>query len=397
MRSPEERLLVACARGELDEAARAELQSALGAGVDWGSALAGAERHGLKPLLHRHLSSVPAVPRPVLVELWAAYEQGVRRNRAMAIELARILDALESTGIPALPYKGPSLACQAYGDVGMRDFCDLDILLRPRDLRRAASILESLGYEPAYPLTATAARALVRSPAQYHLVYRGPTAVVELHWKTDPDFPVERDDDAWWEALPRIDLLGSRVRAFALPDLLLVLCLHGSKHRWEALGWLTDIAEVLRRAEFDAPALAVKARQMRAERRFYLGLRLARDLLRAPIDARWAAGCERPDVATLARSVAREIFSPPGPGVWAALGRELALHEGVSRKARRTWQVAVSPSLVEWTRWPLPRPLFVLYPPLRVARLAAKHLIRFPRTPAAATPRTPPPQRHSTG
>ena len=38
----------------------------------------------------------------------------------------------------------------------------------------------------------------------------------------------------------------------ALPDreLLLILCLHGTKHFWSSLGWLVDVAELIRREGF---------------------------------------------------------------------------------------------------------------------------------------------------
>jgi hypothetical protein len=36
----------------------------------------------------------------------------------------------------------------------------------------------------------------------------------------------------------------------------------------------------------------------------------------------------------------------------------------------------LAPSLVEWSRWPLPRALFFLYPALRLMRLTRKYLLR---------------------
>jgi hypothetical protein len=398
MLAPENELLVTCARLDLRACDRVRIRELLDGGLDWRAVLLGAERHGLKPLLHRHLAATPmeGVPKAALADLWATQEQALRRNRAMGRELLRILDHLEQAGIPALPYKGPTLACLAYADIGLREFCDLDILVPRADVERAGLLLQGLGYSPAYTITAQATRALLRARAHYHFVFRGPHAV-ELHWRSDADFPVERDDAGWWAGLPRTRFLDGTVRAFDRSDLLLVLCFHGSKHRWESLGWLVDVAELLRAQPVDAAAVAARARTLDGERRLYLGLRLARDLLAAPIPGELAAGCERPDVVSLAHGIGREIFHPPAPGAWPALGRELALHAGPWRKARRAWEVVVDPTFVEWTRWPLPRWMFFLYPVLRLGRLAVKYLIRSPRTPPAATPRTPPPQPRSTG
>ena len=394
--TPEQRLLVACARGKLCATQCEQLPELLSGPIDWQIVLAQADRHGLKPLLHRHLATfVRQVPKPVIVELWASYEQGLRRNRVMGEELLRIVDRLEAEAIPVLPYKGPTLACLAYGDIGLREFCDLDILVPRAHLERAATLLQASGYSPLYELTPQATHALLRSGAHYHLVFRA-AHTVELHWRTDADHPVEREEPDWWDALRREPFLQGTVRGFTPNDLVLVLCLHGSKHRWEALGWLVDVAELLRSHAIDAEALCERARAVGGERRLYLGLRLARDLLQAPIPDALRAGCERADVIRLAATVGNEIFVPPPQGAWGALARELSLHEGPWRQARRAWQVVVLPTLADWTRWPLPRGLFFLYPLLRFARLAAKHLIRSPKTPAAATPRTPPPRPHST-
>jgi hypothetical protein len=236
----------------------------------------------------------------------------------------------------------------------------------------------------------------MRSRAHYHLVYRSTDTMVELHWRTDSDFPVERNDASWWQAAPRIAFQGSTVRAFSDSDLFLVVCLHGSKHRWNSLGWLVDVAELLRSPRVDATEVAAGAKRLGAELRLYLGVRLARDLLGAPVPAALAAGCERRDVANLAESIAHDIFAPPASGPWSALRRELQLHPRKLHKVRRIWEVIVPPTMVEWTRWPLPRPLFFLYPFLRLGRLAARQVTRSRQIPAAATPRTPPPQPRST-
>src|SRR6202042_525320 len=112
-------------------------------------------------------------------------EKTSRKNMARAIylshELTRILEIFESRGIQAIPYKGPVLAAQAYGDIALRQFHDLDIVLRQRDLPAAHEVMMGLGYTErfAWPRTADPAGASV--PNEY--TYRGENAqsMVELH------------------------------------------------------------------------------------------------------------------------------------------------------------------------------------------------------------------------
>src|SRR5690349_17810454 len=129
-RSPEARLLIECARLQRTPASDNAPCAPLGARIDWGLFLSLAEDHGLRPMAHRHLASQSGnPPRDVLVTLWAAQEMCARKNAALTCELARVVNALEDAGVPALPYKGPLLAHALYGDVALREFGDLDILV----------------------------------------------------------------------------------------------------------------------------------------------------------------------------------------------------------------------------------------------------------------------------
>jgi len=60
-----------------------------------------AQRHGLAPLLERHLSVDVAahVPKTILARLWVRAEARSRRNAAMAMELAAIVRLLQAHGV----------------------------------------------------------------------------------------------------------------------------------------------------------------------------------------------------------------------------------------------------------------------------------------------------------
>ena len=54
----------------------------------------------------------------------------------------------EKYDIQALAFKGPTLAQNAYGDITLRQFGDLDILIRKKDRSRMVSILLNEQYIP---------------------------------------------------------------------------------------------------------------------------------------------------------------------------------------------------------------------------------------------------------
>jgi hypothetical protein len=399
----EAQLLLRCACIAPPAATRAAIAALASAPLDWARFIAIATNHGLMPLAYVNLDAVAhdAVPKPVMVELWSWRERTARRNAAMAAELLEILAALEGAGIAAIAYKGPALAQALYGDVGLRQFGDLDILVGRADVARAKACLFSRGYAPQYPLAPALEGAYLRSNAQYHLgfVHEARAIVVELHWRTDPDTAVEdTGDPAWWRSLPRAALAGGEVRAFAPTELLLILLVHGSKHRWSSLGWLVDVSEILREGgAIDWRWLEERAAALACERRVGLGLLLAHRWLEAPVpEATLARYARLPGVKRSAAAIeAAGVTAEPAPeSALAMLRANLGLYDTASQRFAHVVNTVASPTLVEWSRWPLPRPLFFLYPPLRLARLAWKHLaaLRPSReNPVAATPRTPPP------
>jgi hypothetical protein len=75
----------------------------------------------------------------------------VRHNRARGLALsglATYLNArLTDAGVRALPLKGPFLASHLYGDAGMRDTNDLDLLVAVEQLDVAVDVTRGIGYE----------------------------------------------------------------------------------------------------------------------------------------------------------------------------------------------------------------------------------------------------------
>src|SRR5262249_22989147 len=137
--------------------------------------------------------------------------------------------------IPAVPFKGPALAASAYGNLALREFADLDILLLERDVPRARDLLLAWGYGPRVDET------------DYDiLVYNESQGIgVELHWKFAQRYHLPPDPGAFWGRLEGASLCGRPVRAFSAVDLLLILCAHGAKHGWERLAWVCDVARHL--------------------------------------------------------------------------------------------------------------------------------------------------------
>jgi hypothetical protein len=383
-------LLFACATLAPSPARADRIREVCG-GVDWEAVDSLARRHGLLALTFRTLSTLcpDVLPRPYYAAWWAASEALARGNAEVHQELGRLLHRLQADGIAATPYKGPTLALGAYGDVRLREFGDLDLLVAPSQVARARASLARLGYRSELRLSSAAEHALVTRSRHYEWPLRHETTglLVELHWRADPEYRVVD--------LEQMALDG---RAGSLPPsvLMLILCLHGTKHFWSSAAWLVDVAILDEVEAIDWEWISRKAHALGCSRQVALSLRLARDLLGMRMPSVFAHAVEEPVVAQLAREIADETLAPASPiGIWRALRRNLALRKGVRSKLGHAWTSWVSPGLGDWQRWDLPKAAFAVYWMLRPVRLAEKYLLR--RTPPAATPRTPPPPPHSTG
>ena len=316
---PEGELLIACAQhalGTPDSSPANPLSDRLLAPMErplrWDLVLRSAQQQGLIPALHRSLDRQPAVPQAVRDRLRLLFRVNAARNKQLLNALGEVLALFAAHEIPALPYKGPVLAVTLYGDLSRRACGDLDVLVRPGDLLRGRDLLLAQGYAPQHRFRdRNEEQQHLRAECEYNLERSSDGVLVELHWAFHPrSFPLPLDMDDLWDRTRTVRVGGLTTLTMASEDLLLVLCVHGAKHCWERLGWICDVAALLRaHPDLDGRTLASEAKALGCERVLWLGLTLARDLLGADPPAPF--GTRPPAVmAALAAQVRRQIVGP---------------------------------------------------------------------------------------
>jgi hypothetical protein len=282
--SPEWKFLLACARTGLREEELQTVTALIADGLDWNCVAKTSFNHGVTPLVYHSLcrsrpstsrlknAGTEVIPREFLVQLQNQFYANTAHNLYLTEHLLGLLNLFKQHGISALPFKGPVLAASAYGNLALREFSDLDILIRKRDLSAVKEILTSKGY-----------RAGIQSHWECHFLAEEPGVMIDLHWAIMPSyFPFALDIDGLWDRLESISLNGRMVPSLSPPDLLLTLCVHGSKHLWERLAWICDVAELVRSSEsVDWTPAMEEAGRLGVERMVALGLFLANDLLGA--------------------------------------------------------------------------------------------------------------------
>jgi hypothetical protein len=281
---PEKRLLLTCARTRFDDARTQGIRTLLRDGLDWIYFFAAADEHFLAPLLYRQLQHASSAEIPERV--WSELREKARRNTIRVLylttELVRVVEAFRAGGVLAVPYKGPVTAAQAYGDVTLRQFDDLDIIIRHRDLAGASEVLASLGYHDQFPQKTSPGAPV---PGEYSFMHEAGRSRLELHTeRTMRHFPVPIDLDAFRSRLAPVSLNGRDLYTFSAEDALLFLCVHGCKDFWGRLAWVADVAELAQIEHgIDWEAAFGTARRLGAERMLDLGLCLAVNLLDASL------------------------------------------------------------------------------------------------------------------
>src|SRR4051812_44371461 len=144
-----------------------EVRLAAAEGQDWSLFLDLALAHGVVALAHAALAAAGVDPPPDVEQRLGAHRLLLaRRGVGAAAETVRLVRLLDAAGARALPLKGPTLALQAYGDTGARDYGDLDLLVAAPDLVRAREALQRDGYAPVEAWTPREERWFMRTKGQ---------------------------------------------------------------------------------------------------------------------------------------------------------------------------------------------------------------------------------------
>ncbi len=377
---PEVELLLCCARTQMDAESAGRLLHLTAGEIDWVVVDRLARHHRLVPLLYRNLkATVPqAVPDDVLCQFHGRFTEITRRNLRWTSELQRIIALLQAHDIPAVPYKGPALAAALYGSLVLRQFRDLDILVRRADAPRANDLLLEAGYRPQFDFGGVPQEILLRNRHHFNLVHESGSPIVELHYDILArlhDFRI--DLDRLWAGLEPLEIAGTTVTTFPPEDWLLILCVHGGIHRWKRLHWLCDVAELIRaHPGLGWARILDRAEALGTQRMFLLGVFLAGDLCGAtlPEEIRRAAQTDRA-VPALGAQIREQFGRDPeadfGAGEFHLF--RLRARERWRDRVRYCLAVVATATPAEFAIVSLPRPLWFLYGLLRPVRLAGKH------------------------
>ena len=303
---PEIDLLLLCVQASI-RSERCDVGKQLWNDVDWNYIEDMASQHGVVPLVYRGLREIhqDGVPADVLQRLEHSVGVNAERNRFLFEELLGLLALFEANDIPAVPLKGPALAMALHGDVGMRQFGDLDIFVPADRVPHAKKVLADRG-----------CHFRLSSQGSVLAEYEGRNGCVgiDLQWVFAPkqySFPI--DIEQFWAGVEPVLLGSARVLQPSPGDQVRLLTAHAAKHCWSKLGWIIDMAVFIQRhyLTLDWRRELEQSRHLGGERLVLLGARLATDVLGTALPGEVMSAMQADTaVASLATGLRRRLFAP---------------------------------------------------------------------------------------
>lgn len=379
--STEFELLVRCVRPEEVEADD-RCETLLARDPDWERVLELSRRHGVTPLLNRGVreleraDTVVDVPDRIRAMLTERTRSTAMRDVRLATELHELLGALEEGGVRALPFKGPVLEAFAYGEVGMRAYRDLDVLVPREDLTDAVDVLEARGYEwtdaPRLDDSPVLGGPLTIPLVPEYELRRDRTHVEVRCGVGDAAQPFDPDVKTLWDRREAVTVAGSDVPALAPMDRLRMLAFHGTKHKWHLLKWTCDFAAALAATDPDWQRVIEEARRRDSDRRLLIAVALVDRLFGTispePLRERVASD---PRADRLAAAAVEELCSETAgrPERSDLLAYTTRATDSLGDAVRTVlFHSRLHPGLTEYRALPLPgrlHPMYYLLLPLR--------------------------------
>lgn len=275
-----------------------------------------AGRQGILPSVYRTLRTLhernllPDTPDAdiLLEEMKRLYLSIARRNMLISAELLRLVKLFREYRIDALALKGPALAQIAYGDITLRQYGDLDILIHRKDFEKIADLMRQKGYTPFYPIEKfTGDKVLFEMNNDCPFYDRERSLSVEIHWDFFRKLALPTACFRPWEATESVTINGVAIDTLNKETHLLYHSLHGSKHIWERMGWIVDIDRFIRNVPgLDWEIMIERARRLGALRMFLFGPALAQYFFDTPLPSSVSRLCEREDYSEMIRFVIEE-------------------------------------------------------------------------------------------
>jgi len=246
-------------------------------------------KHGVLPLIYICLKSMDyqqesanILPSHIFDIFKQRYKQVATKNMLMSAEVIKIVKSLGFHKIDVISFKGPLLSKVAYGDITLRQYGDIDLLIRPDKLFQAVTHLESLGYELQASKKLIQNPEWIKSTKDMTLFHPRKGIVVELHWKLFQSSFANTSFDPW-DYTQIVEFNRTDIKVFQPELLLAYLCIHGSRHLWERIEWIVDVDRLVRNSSINWNLVLELSSGFEGTKMLLLGLNISKIFFDTPL------------------------------------------------------------------------------------------------------------------
>lgn len=308
----EDRLLLTLLRHRISGGFQEEIEQLIvNAAIDYDFLMTLAYRNAVRSMV---IEGLAPYKTPIAQAAIKNYREANTRRKLVLMEaLFSLLKHLNEKQIAAIPLKGMAIALQFYPSRELRDFNDIDILIKQEDASRAKAMLLDLGFFLNDEQSLMPEKAYLRS--HYHYRFANPQGQydLEVHWTLAPHYLGEISNESLlWRNATQTIWYGIPVWLPLVEDLFLYLCTHGGRHYWSRLSWICDLGFILNKTpNLRWDYILEQAQQIDAIRYVLTASAIAQRLLLVPIPNDIEDDIHRDkQIETLFQMSYRNIFAP---------------------------------------------------------------------------------------
>lgn len=286
--SAEEELLLLCARTVMDDVTEHRIKKLIQSDLNWDYLLKIASIHGFQPLLYWQLNRIcpDEIPVEFMDTLKEFTNQNAKKNLFFMQEIIEVTKTLNNHQIESIPYKGPVLAQQVYDNLSMRQFGDLDLLVKKDDVPIVKEILISKGYIPEFDLDSVQEQNYLKTQRELKFTHELKGISLELHWEFAGVFLnlPSNAEEIFLDDLKSLDIGGVLIQEISPENLLLILSIHNASHQWSRLAWLVDVAALINNQKIDWKKVQEISKQLSIQKILFINLYLCQILFNLELD-----------------------------------------------------------------------------------------------------------------
>ena len=375
--SNELKLLISLSQNEID----VDFITGILSEINWDLFVQLVLKHRLVSHILKHSNFLAEnIPIPAYEKLIEIRLEHSKRALNYAIHAIRIYQKFTENNISHCFFKGPLLSLELYGDIGYRNFGDIDILVEKKDIETAKSTIEDLDFKCIYPkLDLSEKQKQINYCISHHYQFTHPVQAihVELHWSiTNPKSFFGLETEEIISSSSKLKVSNYELPYISTIENLVYQAAHGSIHQWYRLFWLKDFSELLLKYSNDEIKNAwVLSKELKLEKCFwqacilshliykidlpdFINFRINKNLIKIPLNSIHINDLSQQGLKGKIKFVFYRLQMKPDFKYYFELIYRLRTH------------------LSDWELLKLPKHLFFLYYLLRPFLLVFKFLFR---------------------